>query len=178
MKKNKQEITEVDLKLRPHHVMGYIGHESQPELYDLLDEKYISNFWETKRKQAEQSAREQKWNEEEIKKAGEFAYNFHSDELILHWRDTIRRIHDDPDTKFKYVLGLDSICERCHKKEECHDQKHQSYKIVKQQDADSHDWMSELEPGKTYSDHDLKKLIKKFKDWLEEHKDKGKKHQN
>ncbi|TKJ17237.1 hypothetical protein CEE44_01750 [Candidatus Woesearchaeota archaeon B3_Woes] len=169
-KQKKKSEEKVDLELRPHHVLGYIGHEAQPELYSLSDEKYISNFREGKRKQAEESARQSGRSEEYIKKSGEYAYNFHSDELILHARDSVKRISDDPNTKFKYISNLDSICEGCDKKEECHDEKHDSYKIVQQADADAHNWMSELEHGKIYTGHDLKKLVKKYKNLSKEHK--------
>ncbi len=168
VKKNKQKKgykERVDLELRPHHVLGYFSHEAQPELYTLPDNKYISNLREAKRKEAEESGRQQGWSEEDIKKAGDSAYNFHSDKLILHWRNSIKKIHDDPDTKFNYVPGIDSICQECHKKEGCHDERHWAYKVVNQADVDSHNLMSELEHGKTYSGHDLKKLGKK-KGWL------------
>ncbi len=173
VKKNKQKKKseeKVDLELRPHHVLGYIGHEAQPELYSLSDNKYISNFREAKRKEAEEAGKQQGWSEEDIKKAGESAYNFHSDKLILHWRDSIKRIHDNPDTKFKYVSSSDSVCKGCDKKEGCHDENHWTYKVVQQADTDAHNWMSMLEHGKLYTGHDLKKLVKKYKNLLKEHK--------
>lgn len=165
--KQKEKSEKVDLELRPHHVLGYINHEAQPEFYSLPDDKYIGNFRESKRKSAEEAARQKGNSEKDIRKSGEFAYNFHSDELILHWRDSIKRIHDDPDTKFKYVKGFDSICKECHQKEGCHDENHWAYKVVQQADSDAIKLMPELKHGKVYDGHYLKKLFKKKK-WLKD----------
>ena len=172
VRRNKQKkISEevVELELRPHHVLGYIGHETQPEFYDLPNDKYISNFREGKRKEAEENGKKQGLTEEQIKQSAESAYNFHSDKLILHWRDSIKRLHDNPDTKFKYVSSLDSVCEGCDKKEGCHDENHWTYKVVQQADADAHNMLSELKHGKIYTGHDLKKLAKK-KGWIQDTK--------
>lgn len=136
-------------------------------MYQLPDKEYISNFREGKKREAEEAGRKEGWTKEQIKQAGESAYKFHSDKLILHWRDSIKKIHDDPDTKFKYVPSLDSVCEGCDKKEGCHDKNHPAYKLVQQADTDAHSWMSELKHGQVYTGHDLKKLAKK-KGWLPE----------
>jgi len=139
-KKTKKKAKEFDLELRPHHVQGYLTHEAQPDLYYLSDEEYIALFRKEKG-------------------------DFHSNELILYWRDTIKRLHENPSLRFKFVLGEDSVCKKCDIKEKCRDKKHEFHKIVQKADMDAINIMPELKPRKIYDGHYLKKLFKK-KGWL------------
>jgi len=141
MKEN-QNNPETNLKLRPHHVIGYIMHERDPEAYFLSDEEYIDRF------------REQKGD-------------FHSDELILHWRDTIKQLHDNPNLKFLYVRSIDSICEGCEHIEGCHNGKSRNFMIVEQADENSSKLLPELEFGNVYDGNYLKQLSLES-GWLEE----------
>jgi hypothetical protein len=155
----KESKEEVDLELRPHHVTGYFLHEEQPEFYSLSNSEYIRLFREGKQKENETIAREQGLSEDDIKKAGDFVHNFHSDELIVHWKNTVKRLHDNPDLKFKYVPGLDSVCKECDKQEGCHDEKHWQYEVVQAHDKMAIDSLPELKFGKVYDGHYLNKLF-------------------
>lgn len=140
-KKLKKEFDkEFDLKLRPHHVLGYAEHEAQPDLYYLPGDGYIKLFRKEKG-------------------------DFHSDELILYWKDTIKKLHENPDLKFKYISGLDSVCNKCDKSKLCSDKKHWAYKLVQKADKDFIELMPELKPGKIYDANYLRRLFKK-KGWL------------
>lgn len=148
VKKGKKE-SEVDLELRPHHIHGYLGHELQPEVYEMSDEEYLVFF---RKARGEDPADQHKEGQ-------------HTDKLILLWRATIKRLHDNPDTKFKYVIGLDSVCKKCKNKGICNDKQHWAYKIVKKADDDFAKYTPELEPGKVYDGRYCIKLFRK-KGWL------------
>src|SRR3989344_7389073 len=99
VKPNWYSVEDVILELRPHHVLGYATHEAHPEFYDLTNAEYIARFREEKG-------------------------DFHSDRLILHWRDAIKKLHENPDLKFRYVQTIDSICRGCEHIDNCHDLGH------------------------------------------------------
>ncbi len=117
-------------------MFGYIQHEKYPEWFHKSDKEYIKRFREEKE-------------------------DFHSDELIIHWRDSIRKIHENPNLRIKYGSGLDSICKKCDKKELCSDKNHWAYKSVKKSDAEAIKKLPELELGKVYDGYFLRKLSKK-----------------
>ncbi len=151
------------MELRPHHILGYFGHEDDPSWYELEDKAYVSKWRKVKRKHAEDSAREQGLDKKFIKSYGDWAEKFHSDEVILHARDVAKKLSDEPDTKFKYVSGLDSICERCDQIGPCHDKEDMMYNHIKRHDEAAIKELPELEHGKTYDGHYLQKLWKKRK---------------
>jgi len=39
--------------------------------------------------------------------------DYHSDKLVLHWRDTMKKMYEKPKLKFIYVLGVDTVCSKC-----------------------------------------------------------------
>ncbi len=125
-----------NLELRPHHLLGYFKHEAYIEWYNMFDEEYIARFREEKG-------------------------NFHSDELIIHWRNILRQLHENPNLRIRYVFGLDSVCEKCDKKNLCSDRKHWAYESVKKADIDAIEKLPDLKLGKVYDGHFLKKLFKK-----------------
>lgn len=137
--KNKR-TDKVDLELRPHHVLGFAGHEAQPDLYSLSDKKYISKFREQKK-------------------------DCHSDKLILHWRTVIKRLHKNPNLKFKYVHVSDSICGGCENNKRCIDTKDEYYNIAEQWDKYAIKSLPELKFGRIYDGRFLRKLLKK-KGWI------------
>ena len=132
---------EPSLKLRPHHVIGYIMYEANPGIYSLSGEEYIARF------------REQRGD-------------FHSDQLILHWRNMIKQLHDNPNLKFIYVESVDSVCERCEHIRECHDSAHENFRIVEQADRKSAKSLSQLRFGEVYDGNHLKHLFMN-EGWLE-----------
>ena len=87
--------------------------------------------------------------------------NFHSDKLVKHWIKVIRSLHENPDLKFKYVKGIDSVCKECEHRKECSNPKHINYKTVKAADKDAIKQMPELKFGKIYDDKFLKSMFKK-----------------
>ncbi len=129
-------MTERIIELRPHHVLGFVSHEMNPEFYHLSDEAYVTKFREEKG-------------------------NFHSDDLILHWREILKQLHNNPELNFRYVATLDSICEECHRKEECHDKNHWQYKSVQNADVDASDYFPELKLEQIYDGHFIKKILTK-----------------
>jgi hypothetical protein len=86
---------------------------------------------------------------------------FHSDKLVKHWIKIIRSLHENPSLKFKYVKGVDSVCEKCEHKKDCNDSKHVNYKTVQDADAGAMKKMPELRFGKIYDGKFLKKYFKK-----------------
>ena len=159
--KEKKQEKKSDLELRPHHVWGYLDHENNPHWYDLPDDEYIELVKDFKRRSNEEAARNLGMTEEQVKEAGEFAYRQHSDKVILHQRTVLKKIHDDPSTEFKYVSGLDTVCEECNLKEGCLDEHHPYFKTVQEADKNVNDLFPELEPGKSYKGYDIIKLFKK-----------------
>ena len=133
MKKEK-----VDLELRPHHIYGFYLHEKQPEFYYLSDEEYIKRF----RQQKE---------------------DFHSDKLILHWRDTIKKLHENPNLEIRLVPRIDSVCKECNWKKECNNKKHWAYKSAQKADEDAMKFFPELKLRKIYNGHSLITLFKNYK---------------
>ncbi len=133
MKKEK-----IDLELRPHHIYGFYLHEKQPEFYYLSDEEYIKRF----RQQKE---------------------DFHSDKLILHWRDTIKKLHENLNLEVRLVQGIDSVCKECSWKKECNNKKHWAYKSAQKADEDAMKFFPELKLRKIYNGHSLVTLFKKYK---------------
>lgn len=87
--------------------------------------------------------------------------NFHSDKLVKHWIKVIRNLHENPDLKFKYFRGIDSVCEECEHRKECSNPKHINYKTVKAADQDAIKQMPELKFGKVYDGKFLKSMFKK-----------------
>jgi hypothetical protein len=87
--------------------------------------------------------------------------NFHSDKLIKHWIKIIRSLHENPDLKFKYVRGIDSVCKECEHRKECSNPKHINYKLAKDADKDAIKQMPELKFGKIYDGKFLKKMFNK-----------------
>ena len=87
---------------------------------------------------------------------------FHSDKLVKHWIKIIRSLHENPSLKFKYVLGMDSICKKCEHRKDCHNPNHKYYKIVKDADQNAIKKMPELKFGEVYDGKFLKKLFKKM----------------
>ena len=114
-------------KLRPHHIIGLLNYET-----NITDEEYINNF------------RKQKGN-------------FHSNELILYWKNTVKEIHNNPKIKIKCITGLDYICMKCDKKEWCNDKKHWAHKEAMK--ADQEALKQGLEIGRTYTIKQLKKKL-------------------
>jgi len=88
--------------------------------------------------------------------------NFHSDKLIKHWIKIIRSLHENPDLKFKYVRGIDSVCKECEHRKECSNPKHINYKLAKDADKDAIKQMPELKFGKIYDGNFLKLMFKKL----------------
>lgn len=86
---------------------------------------------------------------------------FHSDKLVKHWIKTLKALHESPNLKFKYILGIDTVCKKCEHNKECHNQNHKYYKIVKKADRYAIKWMPELQLGKTYDGKFLRELFKK-----------------
>ena len=129
-----------DLELRPHHILGFAEHEAYPEWYHKPDEEYIKRFREEKG-------------------------DFHSDELIIRWRDIIKQLHENPDLKVRYVSGLDSICRRCDKKGFCSNERHWAHDSAQQADKNAITELPELKFGKVYDGHFLRALFKK-KGWI------------
>tara|TARA_Y100000310_G_C20645390_1_gene796270 strand:- start:1278 stop:1688 length:411 start_codon:yes stop_codon:yes gene_type:complete len=76
--------------LRPHHLKAYIAYIKDPRVFFWSDKKYIRTW-------------RNEWGKGD----------YHSDTLILHWRDIMKRMYDNPKLKFIYVLGLDTVCNKC-----------------------------------------------------------------
>lgn len=76
--------------LRPHHLTAYKAFILEPNVFTWSDNKFI-RAWRTE------------WGKGD----------YHSDALILHWRDTMKKMYNNPRLKFIYVLGVDSVCDRC-----------------------------------------------------------------
>lgn len=127
---NRKDIIE----LRPHHVLGLMLHEAYPEFYSLSDAEYISRF--------------------RAKKG-----NFHSGDLILCYRDTLRRLHENPDMKFKYVRSADSVCTNCEHIKNCHSPMHPNYSLVESADKSAVEMLKELEFDKEYDLNLLRRII-------------------
>ncbi len=136
MKKKK----EFDMELRPHHVYGFYLHEAYPEWYKFSNKKYITEF------------RKQKGD-------------LHSDKLIIHWKNTMKKLHKNPKLKFKYILNLDSVCAKCNWKKACSNKKHWAFKSAQKADKEAIKLLPELKPKKIYDGIFLIKLFKK-KGWL------------
>ncbi len=135
------------IRLRPHHVLSYIAHviaeEEEGGLLSLPDEKYLEWF----------------------RKGQGYV---HSDKLVFHLRDTFRALYDNPDLKFKYVEGIDSICTECEHKKQCSNPETESYKATKIWDDFSIKKLPELEFGKEYSLNDLRKYMSRIEEANEE----------
>jgi hypothetical protein len=122
-----------EIKLRPHHVWGLHDIQENTGNYYLPDEEYIAN-----------------WREQE----GEIKY---TEKLILHGRDTIRFLFENPAYKFTYVDGqaeVDTICLECNTLEECHNPECDSFHNAQQWDKDALNgipFLRMMEFGKKYS---------------------------
>ena len=121
------------LKLRPHHVWGLHDIQENTEHYYLPDEEYIT-----------------KWREQE----GEIKY---TEKLILHGRDTIRFLFENPDYEFTYIDGkteVDTICIECNTFEDCHNPESDSFHNAQQWDEgalDAMPFLRVLKFGKKYN---------------------------
>ncbi len=122
-----------EIKLRPHHVWGLYDIQENTERYFLPDEEYIAN-----------------WREQE----GEIKY---TEKLILHGRDTIRSLYENPDYEFIYVDGkteVDTICIECNTFEECHNPESDSFHNAQKWDESALNempFLSMMEFGKKYT---------------------------
>jgi hypothetical protein len=126
----------VDIELRPHHVKGFADYEASPRWYYISDEEYLRNWRKAKG-------------------------HFHSDKLVIFWRNTIRKLHENPNLKILYVKGLDSVCKECNLKKLCINKKTNEYKAAMEADKSAIHSLPELEFGKVYSGKYLLNLFKK-----------------
>jgi len=131
----------VELKLRPHHVLGY---------WEYL--KYLQN-----------PKREKNY----LKHWKKIRGDSHSDKLVLHWEKTLKKLQKN--AKFKYVTGFDSVCKKCEHADQCHESNHEFFKKVKEWDDYAKHYLPELKFGKIYGGNYLKELFKK-KGWLNKEK--------
>lgn len=137
------------LELRPHHVWGFLEHENNLHWYDLSDKEYIAFFRKIKGEKSGDQGKEGQ----------------HPDRLIIYWRNTIKKLHENPDIKFKYVNGLDSVCMECTNKEICDDEQHWAYEAAQKADGKFAKWTPELKYGRIYDGNFILKLFRD-KDWL------------
>ncbi|MFC1755266.1 hypothetical protein ACFL96_18075 [Thermoproteota archaeon] len=139
---------EPHLELRPHHALGLIDFERDPKSYSIPDEYYAAYF---------------------RAKHGETLTNpsagYHSDELLLHFRGTMREMHERPWMTFKYVLSIDSVCTGCNNISICSNPAHPAYDNAMREDLKAIEYLPELELGKKYTSLFLRKLFKE-KAWM------------
>ena len=76
--------------LRPHHLTAYKAFILEPNVFTWSDKKFI-RAWRND------------WGKGD----------YHSDDLVLHWRDTMKKMYNYPRLKFMYVLGIDTVCNKC-----------------------------------------------------------------
>jgi len=164
-----------DLELRPHHVENFARHEAAPAWYEMSDAEYVSNFRQGLRQfvighMRDVNAQRQReglsqYSKDEIRQWSESAANYHSDRLVLHWRATLKRLHDNPDLRFKYVVDLDTACKGCESKEACSTQTTWQYVNAMAADRDAMTKLPELVPGQVYDGHHVRKLFQQ-KGWI------------
>jgi len=77
------------LELRPHHVAEIVDYKIHPEYFDIPNEKYI-NIW-----------------------AESYPHNIRPDVFVLAYRNLMKYLIDNPDSKIKIVEGSDQICKKC-----------------------------------------------------------------
>src|SRR3989338_10875899 len=162
--------SQFDLELRPHHVETFARHEAAPFLYGMTDAEYISNFRQSVRQlvnvhMLELNAQKQReglpqFSEDEIRQWVEYTATYHSDEAVLHWRATLKRLHDNPDLRFKYVVDLDTACKGCESGKACSDKATWQYTKAMAADTDTMAKLPELVPGQVYDGHHLLRLFK------------------
>lgn len=120
-----------NIALRPHHITGYLLHETTPHVFYLPDEDFMTVF----------------------RNAG---YDY-PPKVILHWRNIMRDLHEKPDLRIKYTSGLDDVCAKCNFAENCGNDNHWSSKEVNYLDYLVVLRHPELELGMVYTANDLRK---------------------
>ena len=126
------------IRLRPHHVWGLHSIDEHPETYSLPDAEFLKLWRKTNG-------------------------DYHSDKLVLHWRDTIKFLYEHPDHEFEYISGKesrDSVCVECDK--ECDDPEHENFKLVEQWDTEwvhkEIPFIKEMKFGKKYTFNKFREL--------------------
>jgi len=162
-------VGDFDFLLRPHHVNSFLLHEAIPSLYYLNDGDYLSVFRRSQREFVVERMRKlneqnktsglPQFSEEEINQKAEYAANTHTDEFLVYFRSILKRLHDNPNLRFKYFVDLDIICEKCELKKYCSNSTTKQYAETMTADLISMVKMPKLKHGRIYTGSDLKILV-------------------
>lgn len=133
-----------EIKLRAHHIGKIKCYHDNPEVFGLSDEEFIA--------------------QEREGIPDSYPADFYSDEWILHMRDTVKGLLENPDLKFTYVDGLDSLCRECKHDHECGNPEHMFYAHVNK--FDEQYAPPEMKVGQEYDAKYVLDLCKRM-GWLE-----------
>ncbi len=136
-----------NIRLRAHHIPKIAGYEVDPSIFELSDKKYLAQMKEI------------------MKKVETHPDDFYSEELFLNMREIFRRLRDNPDLKFEFVTGSDSVCALCNHRKECTDLNHEYHKIANGYDIEVSKSHPEFKKGKFYSTKLVLELYR-AKGWL------------
>ena len=121
------------ISLRPHHVLGLLQHEEDPEWYYVSDEIYLQRFRQEKG-------------------------DFHSKRMILDYRNILKRLHENPNMRFLYVEAEDSICLGCPQRVNCHNPQTWQYTETQKADLIALSKLPKLMNRKLYNLNDITQL--------------------
>jgi len=119
-----------DLRLRPHHVTGFFNHERWLDYYTMSEKDYLAL----------------------VRQAPGVT---HSDRILLHWRYTYRRMHENPDIRVLYDLGSDSVCAECEANAVCNTSPDAPQGPALSADAKAAAELPQLIIGRVYTARDL-----------------------
>jgi len=131
------------IELMPHHVGKIVYFDSNKYLFDMSDDEYIAK--------------------EKAEMPESYPRDFYSDEWHLNTREVMKTLLDNPDKKFTYVEGLDSLCEKCNYENECGDPSNFYHKNKNKFDDELRP--PEMEKEKQYDANYVLDLYKRT-DWL------------
>jgi len=142
-----EEWEYANIRLRSHHIPKILGYHLDPKLFELSDREYLAQMKEV------------------MKKLENYPDDFYSKEWFLNMREIFRRLRDNPDLKFEFVTGSDSLCALCGHRKECINLNHVYHKIANDWDRKTDKDHLELKKGKFYGTQFILELYRR-KGWL------------